>query len=202
MSNRIFVRLTDEIARVLSEYNISVYYLKDRKRLITVLDRALSRDEAVMLLGVRQRLSSKNRAYDPILKLECAFLTLSSLNDGSYDRAVYLGERSERITDRYRLSALVRAELIEKGELLFGEDVKNKIARPSSEEISEDIEALVRRIESGRVRLDDSETLKEMSGYLSLIERGDTDGVYKMTPLAQKERLIKKNKMLRVKNYG
>ena len=115
MSSRLFVRLTDEIARVLSEYSISVYYLRDRKKLITVLDRGLSRDEAIMLLGMRQRLSSKNRAYDPILKLECAFLTLSSLNEGSYERAVYLGERSERITDRYRLSALVRAELIEKG---------------------------------------------------------------------------------------
>ena len=202
MSSRLFVRLTDEIARVLSEYSISVYYLRDRKKLITVLDRGLSRDEAIMLLGMRQRLSSKNRAYDPILKLECAFLTLSSLNEGSYERAVYLGERSERITDRYRLSALVRAELIEKGELLFGEDVKNKIARPSEDDISEDIDALVKRIESGRVRLDDSETLKEMSGYLSLLERGDTDGVYKMSPLAEKERLVKKNKMLKVKNYG
>ena len=202
MSSRLFVRLTDEIARVLSEYSISVYYLRDRKKLITVLDRGLSRDEAIMLLGMRQRLSSKNRAYDPILKLECAFLTLSSLNEGSYERAVYLGERSERITDRYRLSALVRAELIEKGELLFGEDVKNKIARPSEDDISEDIDALVKRIESGRVRLEDSETLKEMSGYLSLLERGDTDGVYKMSPLAEKERLVKKNKMLKVKNYG
>ena len=202
MSSRLFVRLTDEIARVLSGYNISVYYLKERKKLITVLDRGLSRDEAIMLLGMRQRLSSKNRAYDPILKLECAFLTLSSLNEGSYERAVYLGERSERITDRYRLSELVRAELIEKGELLFGEDVKNKIARPSEDDISEDIDALVKRIESGRVRLDDSETLKEMSGYLSLLERGDTDGVYKMSPLAEKERLVKKNKMLKVKNYG
>ena len=202
MSSRLFVRLTDEIARVLSEYSISVYYLRDRKKLITVLDRGLSRDEAIMLLGMRQRLSSKNRAYDPILKLECAFLTLSSLNEGSYERAVYLGERSERITDRYRLSALVRAELIEKGELIFGEDVKNKIARPSEDDISEDIDALVKRIESGRVRLDDSETLKEMSGYLSLLERGDTDGVYKMSPLAEKERLVKKNKMLKVKNYG
>ena len=195
MSSRLFVRLTDEIARVLSEYSISVYYLRDRKKLITVLDRGLSRDEAIMLLGMRQRLSSKNRAYDPILKLECAFLTLSSLNEGSYERAVYLGERSERITDRYRLSALVRAELIEKGELLFGEDVKNKIARPSEDDISEDIDALVKRIESGRVRLDDSETLKEMRGYLSLLERGDTDCVYKMSPLAEKERLVKKNKL-------
>ena len=202
MSGRLFVRLTDEIARVLSGYNISVYYLKERKKLITVLDRVLSRDDAVMLLGMRQRLSSKNKAYDPILTLECAFLTLSSLNDGNYERAVYLGERSERITDKYRLSALAKAELLEKGELLFGEDVKNKIERPTDDEISEDVDALVKRIESGRVRLDNIETLKEMSGYLSLIERGDTDGVYKMSPLAEKERLVKKNKMLKVKNYG
>lgn len=67
-------------------------------------------------------------------------LTLASLLSGERDRVVYWGTSGERVMEHYHLDAFCRRQLMENGLLLYGEDLRNRLPRPTFRELRADIQ--------------------------------------------------------------
>ena len=67
-------------------------------------------------------------------------LRLSAFLTGSPDTVVYWGTSGERITDDCNCDSFCKMNLLDDGILLFGDDIRGQIGRPSFEELRADIQ--------------------------------------------------------------
>ena len=66
-------------------------------------------------------------------------LLYTSFVKSAADRVVYWGTSGQRITDRYAFDSFCRGELLEKGKLLLGPEVRGGMALPTREELKRDV---------------------------------------------------------------
>lgn len=179
--------MSDEICDVLRKREPSVYLkgsivLGDYKKghsdidILCVTKERIEKNEAEELLCLRQRLSSRNRKYDYMRVFEGAFIPLDALIDGESERVVYWGKKGARITDRYVMSALSTIELLDSGVLISGKEIRDRIKRPSLEEIKNDaglyVKGVLRNIRWERSEEKLSERMLEMARCLCTLETG------------------------------
>ncbi len=66
-------------------------------------------------------------------------LTLDAFLSGKKDTVVYWGTSGERITNTYRFNSFSMTELLERGRLLYGEDIRDELRLPSFPMLYEDV---------------------------------------------------------------
>lgn len=67
-------------------------------------------------------------------------LSLEAFLNQTQDKVVYWGTKGEKIKNSYQLDSFSKLELISNGQLLFGEDVRSLIKKPSVSELRQDVE--------------------------------------------------------------
>ena len=100
--------------------------------LLVLTQTPLSQAQADRLVGLRQAIPEAapySRAF------EGAMLPLDAFLSGQPTRVVYWGTSGQRITDRYSFDAFCMTQLLDSGLLLFGTDVRDRLRRPSFDDL-------------------------------------------------------------------
>lgn len=99
----------------------------------------MTRKQAEQLVNLRHVLLAEAPHNQYFRFFEGAFLTLSSLLNKANDTVVYWGTSGQRITDTYVLDALSTMQLLDSGIILYGDDIREFIKYPTSEDIRQAI---------------------------------------------------------------
>lgn len=143
--------MTDEIVNILSANNPSVYLygsvaLDDFQfgwsdiDILVLTEKQISPDRAERLVDLRQELTGRESENPYYRQFEGEMLRLSAFLTGSPDTVVYWGTSGERITDHYNCDSFCKLNLLDEGILLYGDDIRGQIRRPTFEELSADIQ--------------------------------------------------------------
>lgn len=138
--------MIDAIASILSDKNPTIYLygsiqFDDFKLgwsdidILCLLDSQFSLEQGKELLYLRQTLLEKEPENQYYRLFEGGILTLDSLLGRRDDKVVYWGTSGERIRDKYYLDAFSTIQLLEKGKLVYGPDIRELIDYPKKEEI-------------------------------------------------------------------
>ncbi|MDD4496467.1 MAG: DUF4111 domain-containing protein, partial [Eubacteriales bacterium] len=134
--------ITDEIAAILDENLLSIYLygsvvLDDfclgwsDIDILVLTHQEISENHADTLVGLRQNLLEKYPGNLYFRSFEGGMLSLDALLNDTKDRTVYWGTSGQRITDGYKMDSFGMAELLDKGVLLHGNDIREKMIYPS-----------------------------------------------------------------------
>lgn len=143
-------KMVGEISSILSDCEPSIYMygssVLNDFRLgwsdidILVLTQAhISEPQARKLVKLRQLMLKKEPDNPYYRSFEGGMLTLAALISGKSDTVVYWGTSGERITDTYRFDSFSMTELIESGNLLYGENVRDKLTLPTFDLLYADV---------------------------------------------------------------
>lgn len=144
--------MTSRIAQILSSCSPSIYLygsctLEDYKPGwsdidILVLTRTqISEVQARKLVSLRQSMLEEEPSHPYYRSFEGGMLTVAAFAGHTADRVVYWGTSGQRITDSYDIGPLCMTELLETGILLYGEDIRGFLFRPTFSEIKENIQS-------------------------------------------------------------
>lgn len=115
--------------------------------ILCLTETKISDTQAKQLLNLRQELLDEyaNNLY--FGSFEGGFLTLEAFINNIPDTVVYWGTSGQRITDKHYFNTFSMMELIEHGNLLYGNEVRDRFIYPTKEEI---IEAVSKHYETIR----------------------------------------------------
>ena len=107
---------------------------------ILVLTKNRLKDEEVnKLLSLRQEMLKKEPKNKYYRSFEGAILSINSFLNLTKENIVYWGTKGEKVRDNYVLDSFSMQELIEHGLLICGEDIRNKLVKPSFKDLKSDI---------------------------------------------------------------
>ncbi len=103
--------------------------------ILVLTEKQMSEAQAQQLVRMRQTMlvQEPNNLY--YRSFEGGILTAEAFISGASDRVVYWGTSGERVADGYDFDACCMAELLDNGILLYGNDVRSKLVRPSFEQL-------------------------------------------------------------------
>ncbi|MDY4950436.1 MAG: DUF4111 domain-containing protein [Clostridium cadaveris] len=136
------------IANILLDNNPSIYLygsivLEDFKDgwsdidILCLTETKISAKQAEQLLNLRQELLNEYRNNSYFRSFEGSFLTLEAFINDIPDTVAYWGTSGQRIIDKHYVDPFSMVELIEHGNLLYGNEVRNNFIYPTKEEIIE-----------------------------------------------------------------
>ena len=142
--------MTDAVTGILAENRPSVYLYGSAAagdfRLgwsdidILVLTREpVTAAQAETLLRLRQTLSEREPGNPYYRLFEGGMLSLPAFLTDTPDTVVYWGTSGERSKQKYEFNSFSREELFTHGVLLYGEDVREQITRPSYMDLRADV---------------------------------------------------------------
>lgn len=164
--------MTSEIAAILADNIPSIYLfgsvVLDDFRLgwsdidiLVLTEREIAEQQANKLIGLRQVLSEQYP--DPYFRLfEGGMLSADAFQQGKNERTVYWGTSGQRITDGYKMDSFGMAELLDKGLLICGNDIRSKMIYPTYAQMRNDV---ARHLQAAR-------TYGVVVGWLLDIARG------------------------------
>ena len=133
--------MTSAISKILADNQPSIYLygssVLDDFRLgwsdidiLVLTQKRISQPQAQELVMLRQKLL-ENETDNPYYRsFEGGMLTLSAFLSKESDCVVYWGTTGQRITDRYLFDSFCLAELLQSGRLLYGTELRNRLAMP------------------------------------------------------------------------
>lgn len=98
--------------------------------ILVLTEKQISQAQAKKLLELRQNLLDKEPSNSYYRSFEGGMLTLSAFCSGKADRVVYWGTNGQRITDRYSFDSFCMTELLKKGRLLYGPEIRSQLVLP------------------------------------------------------------------------
>ena len=107
--------------------------------ILVLTEKEITEGQAGRLVNLRQVMLEEqpdNRYYRCF---EGGMLSLDAFRLGEKDRVVYWGTSGERITDSYNFDSFSMCELLESGILIWGRDVRDRLSRPSFDELRADV---------------------------------------------------------------
>ena len=108
---------------------------------ILVLTRkSITEEQADRLVNLREELLSEELDNLYYRSFEGGMLTLDAFINKTPDRVVYWGTSGQRIADDYRFDSFSMKVLLENGQLLYGEDIRERLTAPMFDELKKDIE--------------------------------------------------------------
>lgn len=139
-----------EFKQILSDNLLSIYIygscvLDDFKLgwsdidILVLTKNTLKEDHANKLLTLRQDMLKKFPQNKYFKSFEGAILSADAFINRNKTSVVYWGTKGEKIKDCYSLDSFSMKELIESGELLYGEDIRNQLKMPTYEDLKHDI---------------------------------------------------------------
>lgn len=139
--------MKDQIVNVLFNNKPSIYLhgsivLDDLKLgwsdidILCLTETEISKAQANQLLNLRQILLNENKSNLYFNLFEGGFLSLEAFLKNIPDRVVYWGTGGQRITDKYYFDTFSMMELIEYGNLIYGNEIRDSFNYPTKEEIN------------------------------------------------------------------
>ncbi len=143
---RSILQMTREICHLLNGANHSIYLfgsavLDDFRfgwsdmDILVLTESKLTEEQAHELVALRQTMLPREPGNPYYRSFEGGMLSLEAFLHGKEDRVVYWGTSGERITNSYHLDCFSRAQLLEQGLLLFGDDIRSEIKAPTPDEL-------------------------------------------------------------------
>lgn len=141
--------MTGKIAVLLADNNPTIYLfgsvILDDFRLgwsdidiLVLTEREIAEQQANKLVRLRQVLSGQYP--DPYFRLfEGGMLSADAFLQGKNERTIYWGTSGQRITDGYKMDSFGMAELLDKGFLVRGNDIRFKITYPTYAQMRDDV---------------------------------------------------------------
>ena len=107
---------------------------------ILVLTREpISMDQAEQLLHLRQTMLREEPGNPHYRSFEGGMLSLAGFLTGTPDTVVSWGTSGQRIDTRYHFDSFCRMQLLDSGILLHGEDIREKLPRPTYADLKADV---------------------------------------------------------------
>ncbi len=139
-----------EISSILSNCEPSIYLhgssVLDDFRLgwsdidiLVLTTKQISEEQASRLVKLRQLMLEKEPGNPYYRLFEGGMLMLDAFISKSSDRVVYWGTSGERIADAYMFDSFGMSELIERGILLYGCDIRSRLNAPNFSDLYADI---------------------------------------------------------------
>lgn len=143
-------KMVSEISDILMDCKASIYLygscvLNDFQLgwsdidILVLTEKEITEEQAQKLVGLRQTMLQKEPDNPYYRSFEGGMLTLAAFLNGKTDRVVYWGTSGERITDSYIFDSFSMAELIERGVLLLGRDVRTQLQSPAFAKLCADV---------------------------------------------------------------
>ena len=107
--------------------------------ILVLTQRPISEEQAKQLVNLRQTMLIEEPENPYYRAFEGGMLSLNAFLSGETDMVVYWGTSGERITTRYYFDSFSMSELLDSGILLYGEDVRSQLPRPTYSEIRSDV---------------------------------------------------------------
>ncbi len=101
--------------------------------------KTISDTEAKLLVDLRQKLLMEDKENRYYRSLEGIITSLDEFLSNKYSKVVYWGTSGQRITDRYLFDECSLFELIKYGQLIYGEDVRDRMVVPTYDELKNNI---------------------------------------------------------------
>lgn len=107
--------------------------------ILVLTDKQITEEQAKSLVGLRETLFTYEPDNPYYRSFEGGMLTLDAFLSKKTDRVVYWGTSGSRITDSYQFDSFCMAELVERGILLYGKDIRNMLCYPTFQELYVDV---------------------------------------------------------------
>lgn len=135
--------MTNEIVTVLADNKPTIYLfgsvaLDDFQLgwsdidILVLTNREIIEQQAETLVGLRQALLERYPGNSYFQLFEGGMLSADAFLQDNNERAVYWGTSGQRITDSYKMDSFGMAELLDRGILLYGEDIRSKMTYPAT----------------------------------------------------------------------
>ena len=99
----------------------------------------ISTEQANQLVNLRQTMLVDEPGNPYYRAFEGGMLTVNAFLSGELDRVVYWGTSGERIATSYILDSFSMCQLLDSGILLYGDDVRGQMARPTYCDLKTDV---------------------------------------------------------------
>ena len=107
--------------------------------IIVLTEHEISQPQADVLVGLRQDMLYYNPDNPYFRLFEGGMLSLDAFLNNKNERTVYWGTSGQRIVNGYIMSSFDRAQLLDNGILICGDDVRQKMQYPTYEQMRDDI---------------------------------------------------------------
>ncbi|GKX68782.1 nucleotidyltransferase domain-containing protein [Inconstantimicrobium mannanitabidum] len=159
--------MKNRIVQILLDNNPSIYLygsivLEDFKLgwsdidILCLTETKISDAQAKQLLNLRQELLNEYRNNLYFRSFEGGFLTHEAFINYIPDTVIYWGTSGQRITDRHYFDPFSMIELIENGDLLYGNEIRDRFTYPTKEKIIEAVSSYYETIRKFAVTTDRS----------------------------------------------
>lgn len=119
--------------------------------ILVLTNKEMTEQQAERLLVLRQVLVERYGGNALFRSFEGAILYAEAFLQEKTGRVVYWGTSGQRLTDVYKLSSFSMLELLESGVLLWGEDLRGEMQRPTFQQMQEETR---RHMQSARIHGD------------------------------------------------
>ncbi len=106
--------------------------------ILVLTEHEITEQQAETLVELRQDLL-EHYPDNHFRMFEGGMLSADAFLNGKNERMVYWGTSGQRITDSYKMDCFGRAELLDSGILMHGEDIRSKMTRPTYAQMRDDI---------------------------------------------------------------
>ena len=141
--------LLTEIVKITSDLKPSIYlygsYVYNDFKLgwsdidfICFFQGKITAEQSNKLLKLRSQFKLTHTGNEYFSLFEGVFLNIDSYINKQKDVIVYWGTSGERIKEEHRLTSFDLLSLLDNGNLLYGEDIRNRLTRPSLNDIIND----------------------------------------------------------------
>ena len=142
--------MTDEIISILADNKPTIYLygsvvLEDFKLgwsdidFIVLSEDELTKQQADTLVELRQAMLARYPGNPYFRLFEGGMLSTDAFLNGKTERMVYWGTSGQRIIDTYTLDSFAIAALLDSGDLIHGNDMRDKLSYPTHEQFKADI---------------------------------------------------------------
>lgn len=142
--------MVSEILRIIDECKPSIYLygsvvLNDFRLgwsdidILVLTQKSISESQAKELVGLRQAMLAKEPENPYYRSFEGGMLRLDAFVSGKKGMVVYWGTSGERIADTYHFDSFSMAQLLESGQLLYGDDIRGMLPKPSRSMLYADV---------------------------------------------------------------
>lgn len=107
--------------------------------ILVLTQKRISQAQAQELVTLRQKLLESEPENKYYRSFEGGMLTLAAFCSRKSDCVVYWGSSGHRLTDTYPFDSFCMAELLQNGQLLYGQDIRSQLKMPEYRDFHADV---------------------------------------------------------------
>ena len=124
--------------------------------ILCILKDTVTDVEAEPLVELRQNLLKEDETNQYYRSFEGAIVSIDEFMKNQYSKVVYWGTSGQRITGKYYFDVFSLFELIKYGQLIFGKDIRHKLAIPTYKDLKSGVQQHYQAIRKYAIETDES----------------------------------------------